>query len=171
MRVLLDENLPHDLVASFKSTLEEAAEASLLLHVIDASDPGFERQLAVTDEVLNEIGAAAVPRIRIFNKIDMVGEPAAQEASLRARYADCIVMSARRPEDVANLRAAIVALFQKNLLEAEIFLPWQAQQLRGAIFENCQVLAERTDDSGTFLRVRGEPDTVTRLRQRATEAA
>src|SRR5258708_26680017 len=59
------KNLPHDLVASFKSTLEEAVESSLLLHVIDASDPGFERQLMVTDDVLNEIGAQAVPRIRV----------------------------------------------------------------------------------------------------------
>src|SRR5207237_6913654 len=56
------KNLPHDLVASFKSTLDEALEASLLLHVVDASDPGYERQLAVADDVLNEIGAKAVPR-------------------------------------------------------------------------------------------------------------
>src|SRR6185369_13550998 len=74
------KNLPHDLVASFKSTLEEAAESSLLLHVIDASDPGFERQLAVTDDVLTEIGAQAVPRMRVFNKIDCVGDAAAQAA-------------------------------------------------------------------------------------------
>ncbi len=66
------KNLPHGLVASFKSTLEEALDASLLLHVIDASDPGFERQLEVTDEVLGEIGAQDVPRIRVFNKIDQV---------------------------------------------------------------------------------------------------
>ena len=64
------KNLPHGLVASFKSTLDEALDASLLLHVIDASDPGFERQLEVTDKVLEEIGAQDVPRIRIFNKID-----------------------------------------------------------------------------------------------------
>ena len=57
------KNLPHDLVASFKSTLEEAAEASLLLHVIDASDPGFERQIEVTEKVLEEIerGQGAAP--------------------------------------------------------------------------------------------------------------
>jgi GTP-binding protein HflX len=66
------KNLPHGLVASFKSTLEEALDAGLLLHVIDASDPGFERQLEVTDTVLHEIGADEVPRIRVFNKIDHV---------------------------------------------------------------------------------------------------
>ena len=164
------KNLPHDLVASFKSTLEEAVEASLLLHVIDASDPGYERQIAVTDEVLREIGAEVVPRIRVFNKIDCVGDPAVQaghEASLRARYPECMVMSARRPDDVAKLHATIQAFFQKDLVEAEIFLPWAVQQLRGEIFANCEVVEERADGEGTFLRVRGETETINDLRLRA----
>ncbi len=167
------KNLPHDLVASFKSTLEEAVEASLLVHVIDASDPGFERQIAVTDEVLREIGAQAVPRIRVFNKIDCVGDAAAQaarEAALQAQYPECMVMSARREDDVAKLHAAIVAFFRKNLVEAEIFLPWSAQQLRGEIFANCEVLEERADGEGTFFRVRGEPDTVKGLCAQAGQA-
>src|SRR5436853_2929489 len=70
------KNLPHGLVASFKSTLEEALEAQLLLHIIDAADPDFERRLEVTDEVLREIGAEPVPRLRIFNKMDLVAHPA-----------------------------------------------------------------------------------------------
>ena len=162
------KNLPHDLVASFKSTLEEASESSLLLHVTDASDPGFERQLAVTDKVLDEIGAGAVPRIRVFNKIDVVGDDAAQaerEAALRAQYPDCIVMSAKRESDVAILHAAIRAFFQRGLVEAELFLPWSAQQLRGKIFASCEVLDERSDNDGAFLRVRGESETVKALRE------
>src|SRR6476660_4757442 len=134
------KNLPHGLVASFKSTLEEALDASLLLHVIDASDPGFERQLEVTDGVLEEIGANIVPRIRVFNKIDHVGDAAAQaecEAALQIQDPECVVMSARRPDDVAKLRQAIVAFFQQNLVEAELFLPWSAQQLRGGIYASC----------------------------------
>ena len=162
------KNLPHDLVASFKSTLEEAVEASLLIHVIDANDPGFERQLAVTYEVLNEIGAQAVPRIRVFNKIDCVGDPAAQaarEAALRLQYPQCMVMSARREDDVAKLHAVIRAFFRKGLIEAEIFLPWSAQRLRGEIFANCEVLEERADGEGTHFRVRSEPDTVKGMRE------
>ncbi|HEY8855846.1 MAG TPA: GTPase HflX, partial [Rugosibacter sp.] len=142
------KNLPHGLVASFKSTLDEALDASLLLHVIDASDPGFERQLEVTDKVLEEIEAQDVPRIRVFNKIDHVGDAAAQaekEATLREKYPDCIVMSSRRPEDVAQLHKAIVAFFQRDLIEAELFLPWSAQQLRGAVFATCEVLTERAE--------------------------
>ncbi len=153
------KNLPHGLVASFKSTLEEALDASLLLHVIDASDPGFERQLQVTDDVLEEIGAHDVPRPRIFNKIDHVGDEVAQdecETALRAQYPDCIVMSARRPDDVARLREVIIASFQQHLIEAELFLAWTAQQQRGEIYANCEVLEERADGEGAFFRVRGE---------------
>lgn len=162
------KNLPHGLVASFKSTLDEALDASLLLHVIDASDPGFERQLEVTDKVLEEIGANVVPRIRIFNKIDHVGNETAQaerEATLRARYPDCVVMSARRPDDVAKLHQIIVAIFQQDLVEDEIFLPWTAQQLRGEIYASCQVLAERSDGEGAFFQVRGEPSAIKNLRE------
>jgi len=163
------KNLPHGLVASFKSTLDEALDASLLLHVIDASDPGFERQLEVTDVVLAEIGADVLPRIRVFNKIDYVGDSAAQaecEASLRARYPDCVVMSARRPEEVSRLRDVILDFFQRDLVEAELFLPWSAQQLRGEIYSNCQVLEERADEEGAFFRVRGAPDVVQSLEER-----
>jgi GTPase len=162
------KNLPHGLVASFKSTLDEALDASLLLHVIDASDPGFVRQLEVTNEVLEEIGADVVPRLRIFNKIDYVGDAAAQaecEATLRAKYPDCIVMSARRPDDVAKLHQTIVAFFQQDLVEAEIFLPWTAQQWRGKIYASCQVLEERSDNEGAFLKVRGEAEAINKLRE------
>jgi GTP-binding protein HflX len=165
------KNLPHGLVASFKSTLDEALEASLLAHVVDASDPGYERQLAVTEEVLEEIGAQDVPRLLVFNKIDRAGHPvgdpafqAEREAALRAQYPGCIVMSARRPGDIAKLREAIVAFFERRLVEAELFLPWSAQKQRAQIFATCTVLEERADADGAFLRVRGEPEAVKRLR-------
>ena len=160
------KNLPHGLVASFKSTLDEALDAGLLLHVIDASDPGFERQLEVTDKVLEEIAAHDIPRIRVFNKIDHVGDDAAQaecEAMLREKYPDCVVMSARRPHEVTALRARIVAFFQRDLIETELFLPWSAQQLRGKIYASCEVLGERADEQGAFFRVRGEAEALREL--------
>lgn len=161
------KNLPHELVASFKSTLDEALEASLLLHVVDASDPGSERQHMVTEKVLDEIGAQDVPRILVFNKIDRL-EPAAaaeKEAALRALHPGCIVMSARREDDVARLRESILAFFRKELVEAELFLPWTAQQLRGEIFDNCEVLEERSGDEGATFRVRGEAEALKRLKR------
>ncbi|MFO1380415.1 MAG: GTPase HflX [Chitinivorax sp.] len=162
------KNLPHGLVASFKSTLDEALDASLLLHVIDASDPGFVRQLEVTDKVLEEIEADHVPRIRVFNKIDHVGDAAAQAecaAALQAQYPGCVVMSARRPDDVTQLHQTIVAFFQQDLVEAELFLPWSAQQLRGDIYANCVVLEESASEAGALFRVRGDAAALDALQQ------
>jgi GTP-binding protein HflX len=160
------KNLPHGLVASFKSTLDEALSASLLLHVIDASDPGFEMQLEVTDKVLAEIGADSVPHIRVFNKIDYLDDVVEQKehiAVLQAKYPDCIVLSARRKGDITELHQAIVHFFQKDLIESEIFLPWSAQGLRSEIFASCEVLEERADAKGAFFRFRAAADVVARL--------
>src|SRR3954469_18265467 len=157
------KNLPHGLVASFKFTLDEALAASLLIHVIDASDPGFERQVAVTEEVLGEIGAHDVPRLLVFNKIDRAGNEAELQAALTAKYPGCIVMSAKREGDIARLREAIRTFFQRGLVEAELFLPWSAQKERAQIFDTCTVLEERSGDNGASLRVLGEPEDVKRL--------
>jgi len=162
------ENLPHGLVASFKSTLDETLEASLLLHVVDASDAGFERQLGVTEAVLRDIGADTVPRRLVFNKIDRVGETdrLEREAMLRAQYPDCIVMSARSESDVAELHAAIVGFFRRGLVEIELLLPWSVQQLRGTIFSTCEVLEERSESEGAYFRLRGEPEALQHIRDR-----
>ncbi|MBQ0756252.1 MAG: GTPase HflX [Amphritea sp.] len=167
------KNLPHGLVASFKSTLDEALNASLLLHVIDAGDPGFEAQLEVTDKVLAEIGADTVPRIRVFNKIDYLVDAtseAERTAELKAKYPDCIVLSARRDEDIAKLHSNIVQFFQKDMIESEIFLPWSAQELRGEIFASCEVLEERADAAGAFFCLRTTADVLARLSKLSDDA-
>ena len=115
-----------------------------------------------------------MPRILVFNKIDRVGDEAAQrehESALRAQYAGCIVMSARREADIANLHAAIVAFFRRSLVEAELFVPWSAQQLRGEIFASCEVLEDRAESEGSLFRIRGEPQIVDRLRAQLSSAA
>ena len=161
------DKLPHGLVASFKSTLDEALEAGLLAQVVDASDPNFERQLAVTDEVLAEIGAADVPRLLVFNKIDRVGDAAAEAqatADLMRRWPDAVVMSARNPEDVADLRARLIAFFARDLIEGEVHVAYDRQQLRGEIYAGCEVLGERYDETGVIFQVRAHPAVLERLR-------
>jgi GTP-binding protein HflX len=167
------DKLPHGLVASFKSTLDEALEASLLAQLVDASDPAFERQLEVTSEVLEEIGAGSVPRVIVFNKIDRVGDAAAQVAavaSLSARWPDAVVMSARDPADITHFRAYILAFFARNLVEAELRVPYDRQKLRGEIFEGCEVLGERYEDDAVVFRVRADPALLARLREAAGAA-
>jgi GTP-binding protein HflX len=142
--------LPHDLVASFKSTLDEALEATLLLQVVDASDPAFERQLQVTNEVLADIGAAAVPRLVVMNKMDRVED----EAPIAHRWPDALRVSAKRPEDVARLRQALIDHFSAQLEERELLVPYSEGARRAVIFEMCQVLEERYEEEGVYYRVR-----------------
>ena len=75
-------------------------------------------------------------------------------------------MSARRADDVSRLREAIVAHFQQNVIETELFLPWSAQQHRGDIFASCEVLSERADGDGAYLSVRAEPGVIERMRDK-----
>jgi GTP-binding protein HflX len=154
------DKLPHGLVASFKSTLDEALEASLLLQVVDASDPALEHQMAVTNEVLAEIGAAEVPRLVVLNKSDRLADTAA----LQARWPEALVISARQPQDIARLRGALVAFFDRHLVEEELRIGYDRQELRGEIFAHCQVLDERYEDQVVVFRVRGAPAQLARLR-------
>jgi GTP-binding protein HflX len=161
------DKLPHGLVASFKSTLDEALEAGLLAQVVDASDPGFERQLEVTHEVLADIGAGAIPRLIIFNKMDRIGDAASEAATadgLVKRWPDSFVMSARRPEDVARLREHLVAFFVRDLVAGELRVPYDRQHLRGEIFASCEVLGERYQPDAVIFDVRAHPAVLERLR-------
>jgi len=152
------KKLPHDLVASFKSTLDEAAEASLLLHVVDASDSGWQAQLAVTREVLAEIGAQTVPSRLVMNKVDRL-EPAALEA-LRAELPDAWFLSAKSPSDVAELRQRIIEFFEAAYVEAELLVPYTEQRLLAEMHAEAQVLGTRYEEEGIFVRVRGAQETV-----------
>ena len=102
--------LPHDLVASFRATLKEAADADLVLHVIDASHPSRDEQAAAVDDVLREIGADRVPQIRVMNKIDAAGiEPgiARDESGILGT----VRLSALTGAGCADLRAALAERF------------------------------------------------------------
>lgn len=100
--------LPHHLVESFKSTLDEAREADLLLHVIDASHPGFESQIQVVDQTLMELGITGTPVIRVYNKTDALNldpeERHSFERSHRARYPSSVFISVKTGEGLDELR-------------------------------------------------------------------
>jgi len=127
----------------------------------------------VTDKVITDIHAGKLPRLRVFNKIDQVGdakEQAAHARALREQYPKCVVMSAVDKDDVARLHKAIRAFFNKRLVTAELFLPWSAQHLRGDLFANCEVLEEQADAEGASFSVRGERKDIAALRERIDHA-
>jgi GTP-binding protein HflX len=159
------KKLPHDLVASFKSTLDEALEASLLLYVVDAADPTHESQLALTRSVLKEIGADAVPSLLLLNKADRL-DAHSRKALLREHGEDnAIVLSALDSGDIAALKARIVAFFEGRMVEESLVIPYAKQQLLGEIYENARVVGEEYDESGTRLTVRGLPAAIAKLKR------
>ena len=157
------KQLPHDLVASFRSTLSEALEASLLLYVVDASDPTYEAQLEVSRSVLREIGADAVPSRLVLNKMDRLD--AAGRAALLEKHPDAIPLSAHAATDVAALRETIIGFFEAMMVEGELVVPYARQNLIGEIYESARVLSEAYDETGRVLQVRGLPGAIARLQR------
>lgn len=160
------KKLPHDLVASFKSTLDEAGEASLLLFVVDASDPTHEAQLQVTRDVLSEIGALDAPSMLIMNKVDRLDELG--RAKVRAKHPDALQISARDPADVARVRQKIIDFFDAQLSEDELVIPYGKQAIINEIHQNARVVEETWGDDGARMRVRAEPATLARLQAMLT---
>jgi len=158
------KKLPHDLVASFKSTLDEALEASHLLHVVDASDLSWETQLGVTRDVLAEIGAGDVPSTLVMNKVDRV-EPDVL-ARLRVRFPDAWFVSAHDPKDVAWIREQIIALFEATYVEEELVVPYDRQGVLSEMHESGRVVSDRYEDGGVFVTFRAEPETIARFKAR-----
>ena len=156
------KKLPHDLVASFRSTLDEAGDADLLLHVVDAADPASADHIAVTREVLRDIGADEVATWILLNKIDRV-DGAAREA-LADRYPDAFQLSAKDRSDVARLHDRLIERFAGKLEDAELDVPWAEHRLVHTIYERASVLAEEHHDAGTRLTIRAPSRVVSELR-------
>ncbi|MBV8758993.1 MAG: GTPase HflX [Deltaproteobacteria bacterium] len=156
------KKLPHDLVASFRSTLDEAADADLLLHLVDASDPAHADQLAVTREVLGEIGADEVETWLLLNKIDRCDD--STRTALSDHYPGALQLSAKSKDDVAALRDRLIERFAGKLEEAELVVPWSRQKVVHLVHERATVLSEEHADEGTTLRIRAPQRTLEELR-------
>ncbi len=161
------KKLPHDLVASFRSTLDEALEASLLLYVVDATDPTWGAQLEVTRNVLRDIGADRVPSRLLLNKADRLGAEA-RRALGPYEAQGAMVLSAHDANDVRLLRQAMITFFEASMVEAELVVPYDKQGLLAEVYENARVIAEDYEEGSARLRVRGPPAAIAKL-QRAFE--
>ncbi|HEY1533989.1 MAG TPA: GTPase HflX [Polyangiaceae bacterium] len=163
------KKLPHDLVASFKSTLDEASEASLLLHVVDASDPSWQSQLSVTREVLTEIGAHAVPSRLLMNKVDRLSPELLAE--LREAQPEAWFLSAKSASDVAGLRLRIIEFFESSYVQAEVLVPFSEQRLLAEMHATMNVLGTRYEEAGVYVQVRCEPAALEKLGVRLPEGS
>lgn len=156
------KHLPHDLVASFRSTLDEARECSLLLHIVDASDPAFQSQIDVTREVLASIGADESPHLIVLNKADRLDE--LTRARVLKAQPDALLLSAHDPADVDKLRARILAHFERDLEEAELLIPYSHARVVAQAHALGTVLSEKYEDEGVRVRVRARTSALAKLR-------
>jgi GTP-binding protein HflX len=155
-------DLPHELVAAFRSTLSEAREADLLLHVIDAADPLRDERVAQVDAVLAEIGAGDLPQLLVYNKIDRIegalprhdhatGDDTGDVAGQGAR--ERVWVSARDGLGLEALRQALGARLGLRRVQGELRLPPQAGRLRARLHELDAVRGEEHDEEGWRLRL------------------
>ena len=159
--------LPHHLVASFRATLEEAGEADLLLHVIDASHPAWEEQRAVVQQVLLELDLHHQPALNVFNKVDRLSPP--DLAALQERIAQLaptsVFVSALDEEGMEPLRRALTHAVSSRRNVSEIRFPLTDGALLSEVHRTAEVLDRRVDGGELVLQVRIAPDAMARLEQ------
>jgi GTP-binding protein HflX len=142
-------HLPHQLVEAFKSTLEEVAEADLLLHVVDGASPERREQIEQVQEVLKDIGAEPIPQITIFNKIDLTGEPPRAERNEHGDVAR-VFLSAHTGAGLDLLLDALSGYYRRTRLRRHLLLPPDAGRLRALLYEHLNVLHEEVTNEGSW---------------------
>ncbi|XFA98428.1 GTPase HflX [Candidatus Izemoplasma sp. B36] len=139
------DKLPHHLVESFKSTLEEIAEASLILHVIDASNPNYEDQIDVVEDVLEDIGIHEIPVIYVFNKNDIAKRTnhIAQNPS--------IFISALNGENIDKLVEMIDKILYNDIIRTKMFLPFEKGDIYSKLKDNSNIIDTEYKDDGILI--------------------
>jgi GTP-binding protein HflX len=142
-------HIPHDLVVAFRSTLEETTEASLLIHLVDASDPWRDDKIHEVEKVIAEVGASAVPQLIVFNKIDKLEPVMAPKVDLDEQGQPLRVwLSAKQDQGLPLLYDALAAYFKGRFVNARLVLAVGAGQQRAKLYELGKVRAEHFDDLG-----------------------
>jgi GTP-binding protein HflX len=161
--------LPHHLVASFRATLEEAREADVLLHVVDASHPDWEEHWEVVEGVLAELELDDKPVLPVFNKMDAVPEPLGFARRARELHPDAIFVTTVRTDGLEPLKAALRAREQDARPTVRIRVPHAQGRLLAAIYQAGEVVRRTATDDGVEVAVRLAAEQVARFRAAGLE--
>lgn len=168
-RILLSDTvgfiraLPHQLVEAFQSTLNEVHDADLILHVADASEPEHRRlaQAIAVEDVLEEIGAGAIPRLLVLNKIDRISDDDRQ--ALRARHPDAVLTSALTGDGIDALRERLTAVARDRLTQLDVVIPWSAGVLLSDVYRLGRDISEEQTATGLHVTAMMPPAAAARL--------
>jgi GTP-binding protein HflX len=147
--------LPHQLVEAFRSTLEEVAEADLVLHVVDGSHPDPEGQLSAVRGVLADVGAAGIPEVVVVNKCDAADPEVVQR--LLSQGQRTIAVSAHTGRGIDDLVSLVADLVPRPEIEVEVLIPFQRGDLVHRVHAEGEVLTEEHTPEGTRMRARVRP--------------
>jgi GTP-binding protein HflX len=142
-------NLPHQLVEAFRSTLEEVADADIVVHVVDGSHPDPAAQLATVRDVIGEVGARDIPEIVVFNKADLVDEDT--RLVLRGLAPTALFVSSRTGEGIDELRSTIEATLPLPAVEIHALVPYDRGDLVSAAHESGHIVSQEHEEGGTAL--------------------
>jgi GTPase len=145
--------LPHHLVASFKSTLEEITEADLLLHVVDVSSKTYDEQIKVVNDTLAELGADERPTLMVFNKIDVLNDRTILQ-TLASEYPNRVFISASRGINILGLKDEVLRLLETEFVEETFRIPQEQQKLISQLYGLGEVLERTYEDLEVILRMR-----------------
>ncbi|MEO5929716.1 MAG: GTPase HflX [Candidatus Kapaibacterium sp.] len=149
--------LPSHLVASFRSTLAEAKEADVLLHVVDVASPVVREQIAVVEETLKEIEASGIPVVMVFNKVDLLEAGDETLRELQERYPNSVAISASRGLHIQGLRRKLVDLVEATLGDRTIRVPIARYNLLSKIYQYADVLEKAFDEEYAYVKIRYSP--------------
>lgn len=149
------EKLPHQLIAAFKSTLEEVKISDLLLLVVDISNENFESNILSVKKVLGEIDVWGKPFVMVFNKIDMIGEDLLK--ALKIKYRNSIFISALKKKGLDELKERIKNTIERHNIDINILLPYEEQNMISFIYEKCQVNRRADMEEGILFELKIEP--------------
>jgi GTP-binding protein HflX len=144
--------LPHGLVEAFQSTLEQVASADLLIHVVDASHPEPDVDVAAVDEVLGEIGATEVPRLLALNKLDLLDD--LERDRLLGRFPEAVGISAATGEGVEALLARVQTVIESRSREVEALIPYSEGTLIARLHDAGRVVSTVHEDTGVRVKLK-----------------
>ncbi len=144
--------LPHELVEAFRSTLEEVTQASLIVHVADASSSAVEDQVRAVREVLDEIDAAGIPEVLVMNKVDLLEET--ERAQLRRRFRGSVQVSGLTREGTGELLEAMARDLPAPSIEMDLVIPFGREGLLSDLYRKGDVVEAHPSSEGTAVRAR-----------------
>jgi len=154
--------LPHHLIAAFRSTLGEAGEAEVLLHVVDISHPQYDEQMATVNQILKDLNIIDKPTIIVFNKIDKL-EDRRIFSELKSNFNRVVFTSALKNIGINKLKEEIADIFQQEQIEKEIVVPADQTKIISQIHEGATVLNKQYENSNVVIKLRATKPELNRI--------